>query len=61
MMFSEFIHVSRESSGTYLFLCVNFTMDWVLKYYETINFIGSTNSLMIKENLLVLTSEIISV
>lgn len=50
MMFSEFIRSSHESSGTPLILCVDFIMDWISKYYEIINSIGSIDYLMMKKN-----------
>lgn len=49
MMFSELIHLSHESSGTSLVLCVNFIMDGISNYYEIINSIGSIDYLMMKK------------
>lgn len=61
MMFSELIHLSHESSGTSLVLCVNFIMDRISNYYEIINSIGSIDYLMMKKKNLVFTSGILSV
>lgn len=57
MMFSEFIHLSHESSGTSLILWVNFILEEISNYYEIINSIGSIDYLTMKKKILSLQVE----